>query len=289
MKKITLIGGAGYLGSRIIEEFLRYRPEIKIEVIDRCINNKFNKVDYIESDVRTLKKENIRKILNNTTDVFLLNGLLANDSNGCSRNICYDNYFALVKIIRSTNNKSKIHFFSSQAVFDGEEKKYDITDNSIAKPVSTYAKCKVMVEDFLKDGDYNYNIYRLATCFGTSRNYNSDTFLNRLYKSSLDGGSKINIKSSVNTILSSLSITCLARFMITSIDIDYKKNIFHLSSDMKTIKEYLILFENFFKINYSLNDEKKSDRRIKFVNSECLDISFNIEKECMLLLGRENV
>ncbi|TKI04114.1 NAD-dependent epimerase/dehydratase family protein [Martelella alba] len=285
MRKITIIGGSGYIGTRLTEEILNKTKHMQIQVIDRRLSHIFDGVTYVVNDIRKMTKGDLASLLIDSSDVLLLNGLLARACQKDNRKVRYDNYIGLVKVARSVARDTRIHFFSSQAVYDGTVNSGDghkLLENEEARPLSHYSKYKWMFENYLRSGENIYIIYRLATCFGWRRNFSSDTLLNQIYKSSDKKGDIIIIERKSNYILTSLSITHLAQFVFHILTIKKENTLFHLVSDTKRICDYLKILGKYHPIKFTIMAKENNVNRSIFSSNNYYNSSYDIEEECKI-------
>jgi nucleoside-diphosphate-sugar epimerase len=77
----------------------------------------------------------------------------------------------------------KRYIYSSSASVYGNNPKIGLVETDAPKPLTTYAKCKVIVEDFLwnlEGDDFRVSILRNATVFGVSKRMRFDLVLNAM-------------------------------------------------------------------------------------------------------------
>jgi nucleoside-diphosphate-sugar epimerase len=192
MKTLLLIGGGGYIGSVLIDYFIKNKKINKIYVIDDLIynNQSFNnklennkKVNFIKKDYRDQKIQD--KIFSQVTDVVMLGGLVGDPITKkyprLSREI---NLKAIKKIVIKLNDFSNIQKF----IFVSTCSNYGVIKNKLANeksrlnPKSTYAKAKIELEKFIlnnKKLKYSKTVLRFATAFGLSKRMRYDLTLNQ--------------------------------------------------------------------------------------------------------------
>lgn len=180
MKKILLIGGAGYVGSVITSHFLK--KGYKVNVMDNFVyDNQFSIQPYIgDPDYQFFlgdmnNNAALEKASIGVTDVILLAGLV-----GDPITKTYPNES---KLINEDGVQNCMNFFNGigldKLIFISTCSNYGlIKDNELAdenftlSPLSLYAKAKVANELYLmnqKDKvDYTGIVFRFATAFGLS-------------------------------------------------------------------------------------------------------------------------
>jgi len=180
MKKILLIGGAGYVGSIITAHFLK--KGYKVNVLDNFVyDNQFSIMPYIgDTDYSFFKgdmndNEMLAKASSGVTDVIILAGLVGDPIT--------KTYPAESKRINEDGVQNCMNFFNGHGldkfIFISTCSNYGlIKDNELAdenftlSPLSLYAKAKVANEFFLMEKkdkvDYTGIVFRFATAFGLS-------------------------------------------------------------------------------------------------------------------------
>lgn len=206
MKNILITGGAGYIGSHIIESL--NKNKYKTFILDNLssgykelINKKsiFFKVDL--NNVKRIKTI-IKK--NKIESVIHLAALLdINESQKNPKKYIDNNFIGTKKLLEACveSNIKNFIFSSTAAVYkDGT---YKVKENSILKPKSVYGKTKLnaekIIEKELKKNKINYAILRFFNVCGASPSnkigqINSyDLLFKNLASSVLKKNPKINI------------------------------------------------------------------------------------------------
>ena len=153
MKNILISGGAGYIGSCIAN--LLIEKKYKVTIIDNLSNGyKFlipKKANFYKCDIADKKK--IKKILQNIQYDFLIHlaAFIRVEESVLFPKKYFKNNVTKSKIFLETcleNGINNIIFSSTAAAYKGGGKL--LTESSVVKPKSPYAKNKVEIEKFLK-------------------------------------------------------------------------------------------------------------------------------------------
>ncbi len=160
MKKILVIGGAGYIGGAISDI-------LNVTVLDNLMfeDRYLKPVPFIFEDVRN-KKELLSKVM--PYDILIvLAGLVGDPACEVNKELTYDINIKHVKWL--TNNYSgKIVYMSSCSVYGKNDDLID--EKAILNPLSTYAESKLMCEKLLSKRE-DALIYRLGTLYGVGDLY----------------------------------------------------------------------------------------------------------------------
>ena len=187
MKNVLIVGGAGYVGREIIDNFLK--KDFKITVFDNLIYNQKIKVrnkkfTFIKGDLR--KEKDLIKLVNQKYDTTIILAGLVGDPitkkyKSLSKQINDIGMFKLIDILRNYNFSKQTIFISTCSNY-GLSKKKKVNEQSKLKPLSLYAKSKVNIEKILLSKKYkkiNPTILRFATAFGQSKRMRYDLTVNQ--------------------------------------------------------------------------------------------------------------
>jgi len=189
-KKILVTGGAGFIGSHLVD--VLSKNENEVSVIDNFSTGKKeylaqskNKVKIVEGDLRFLDFT-----MNNIKDVDLIFHLAANYSvEYSSKNPLFDfesNAVTTLNILEAMrkNDIPTIIFTSSSTVY-GETDKFPIPESAELKPISNYGASKVSAEMYIHSFSQLYGIKGLILRYANIMGPRSEhgivpDFLNKL-------------------------------------------------------------------------------------------------------------
>ncbi len=151
MKTVLLIGGYGKIGSKFREKFKK-----KYKIITKIKNKKFDITNFKTFD-KLHQTKNIDVIINfsgqiNKSKIKMHKTILIGNEN-------------LIRFVKNYKSKNIIIFYLSSSLVYGYSKNLK-RENSILKPISIYAKYKVMAENLFKKSGVKYNIIRLCNVYG---------------------------------------------------------------------------------------------------------------------------
>jgi len=184
-KKVLLIGGAGYVGTRLVDYLVREKYEVTILDLFIYQNNiaQSEYISFIKADIRDNLK--IRSVIKNF-DIVIHLACISNDPSfdlnpELSKSINYSCFEPLVKICKD-NGVKKFLFASSSSVYGIKD--YDgVIEDAKLEPLTDYSKYKVMCEEILqkyKSKEFVCAILRPATVCGFSRRQRFDLVVNIL-------------------------------------------------------------------------------------------------------------
>ena len=189
-KKILLVGGAGYIGTVLAENFLLKKYKVRcfdslIYSQKYCIESLIKKKNYefILGDLRNYNK--IDDLLGEITDVVILAGLVGDPiTKKYPKESKAINFVALKNFIGKCNNKKieKVIFVSTCSNYGLISNSNLADENHILNPLSDYAKHKVDIENHIMSlrgsVDYSPTVLRFATAFGISPRMRFDLTIN---------------------------------------------------------------------------------------------------------------
>ena len=182
MSKILVTGGAGYIGSILVQVLLKKGHTVTVldsllfdqtSLLDCCIDPNF---EFIQGDI---------------CDYALVNGLLSKadiiiplaaivGAPACKRNPSLTrlvNYDAHMNIVNNVSANQKVLFPTTNSGYGIGEKDAYCTEETPLQPISEYGRTKVEVEKAFLDKSSAVT-FRLATVFGMSPRMRMDLLVN---------------------------------------------------------------------------------------------------------------
>lgn len=192
MSKVLVTGGAGYIGNRVVENFLK--NNVEVVVLDNGLFGYDSLSEYLFDKKFTLIKGDIRKrediiiSLKEVDTVVHLAGLVGNPACTVDRDIAYDTNIQGTRNLLDCCKKHGIKHFifgSSCSVYGYGTKTF--TEASTLNPVDYYAETKLSSEKDLTNykNDFQISILRFSTVFGLSRRMRFDLAVNIMTANSL--------------------------------------------------------------------------------------------------------
>ena len=175
IKNILITGGAGYIGSHVIEILLKKSK--KVFLIDnlstgyrKLINKraKFFKIDI-------LQKKKVRKIIEKhkiDSIIHLAANLIIGEGQKKPKKYFKNNVLGTKRLLDACKNTTvkNLIFSSTAAIY--KEGQYKVSENSKIKPKSVYGKTKIeaekLIKNFARKNKINYGILRYFNIAGSS-------------------------------------------------------------------------------------------------------------------------
>ena len=196
VKKVLVIGGAGYLGSVLIRKLLDKNYKVKVldnlTYGDSSIKGLYGhkNFEFLEGDIRNIHK--VMESIKGVDAVIHLASIVGDPAGSINPQVTLEsNYFAtkiLVDICKY-NQINRFIFASSCSVYGSIGPEGAIDESSELNPVSLYAETKVKSEQAILNAvDMNFSptIFRMATLYGVSPRMRFDLVINVLTAKALD-------------------------------------------------------------------------------------------------------
>ena len=170
--KIIIVGGLGYIGSALIEQY-RHDPGHDILIVDRAfiperIANLPEHVDYIQGDMQDL--DLMARLVSDADILYLLAAEVeAESSINREESIWRSNFEWPRAIIEACASSTRVFFPSSGNVFGGvdESSKYlGLSEEDEPVPKYPYAESKREMEKFLLGSGREFVLVRFGTNYG---------------------------------------------------------------------------------------------------------------------------
>lgn len=164
MKKILIVGGAGYIGGFMVDLF-KERNDYDVTVLDNLFyeTRYLKKVNFINADIRDT--EFLGKIINDYDVVVWLAAIVGDGACAVNTSLTERVNYETVKWLVDTY-KGKIVFTSTCSVYGINNELIDETAKP--NPLSIYASTKLAAEQYIVKNAKRYLIFRLGTLYGLS-------------------------------------------------------------------------------------------------------------------------
>tara|TARA_B100001059_G_C17702635_1_gene510963 strand:- start:56 stop:1036 length:981 start_codon:yes stop_codon:yes gene_type:complete len=268
MKKIIIIGGAGYVGVMLAKELLKQNYEVTIFdllIYGKDVFQNHPKLKIIKGDIRdiTLLEKNIPG-----HDALIHLACISNDPSfeldpKLGKSINFDSFEPLVAI--SKNNNIKRFIYASSSSVYGVKDKPDVNEKDSCEPITDYSKFKLKCEKILLDNNsenFTTSIIRPATVCGYSPRQRLDLVVNILTnlayhtrKIKVFGGEQLRPNIHIKDMVSSYIL--LLKSPINKIS----GEIFNVGFENLKVKDIALKVKKIVGEDVTLNTEASNDNR----------------------------
>lgn len=199
MRRVLLIGGAGYVGTELQSSLLSAGYQVRVfdtfwyksGMLYKADGKFDSRIEYVKGDIRDLPL--LKKAMAGIDSCIHL-ACVSNDPSyeldpNLSRDINFDSFVNFVPLLNSSSTKRFI-FASSSSVY-GIKSEPNVTEELDCEPISDYSKYKVKCEEFLISNigrKITTTILRPSTVCGYSRRQRFDLVVNVLTLNALRNG-----------------------------------------------------------------------------------------------------
>jgi len=275
LKKIFIIGGAGYVGSALVPFLLENNYEITVFDLFIYGNNlpiNDNKLKLIKGDIRDINL--LKKEITNFDQVVHL-ACISNDPSfelnpALSKNINLDCFKPLVKICKDAGIK-KFIYASSSSVY-GVKSEKDVNENSILEPLTDYSKFKAKCEEILlgySSNNFSSVILRPATVCGYSPRQRLDLVVNILLTQAYFNNN-ITVYGG-DQLRPNIHILDMISAYLLILETDSKKinnKIFNVGFENYSVKDLALMAKDTVGENVIIEFKKTNDNRSYHISSE---------------------
>ena len=240
-QKILIVGGQGYIGSYLVDNFTKNYPEYRITICDPGYYGmiKFHKtVHHLKNKIQDLPQE----FLSEFNIIILLAGQGSVSNNKNLLNVIDNNIRNFSYIISNINKNQKFIYASSSSVYGRTDNKEVDEDYNTFTPYNYYDWSKESIDQLTKielDKNINLQIYglRFGTVNGFSRNFRNDVMINSMVYNAITNGKIFVTNHSINRPI--LGINDLFNAIAVLIETATSKHsgIYNLNSFNSTVGE----------------------------------------------------
>jgi len=286
---ILVVGGAGYIGSQIVKEFVACGKRVK--VLDRgyfgfnALDDVKDKVDIVRADMRSVPSyvfDDVRTIIN-------VGGLSNDPTAEYSPEANMEmNVNATYKIAEDGKKYGvrKYILASSCSIYDrglDDERSDTVLDESaMVNPQAAYALSKLKAEErlfSLNDDSFKCVALRKGTVFGYSDRMRYDLVVNTFLKSGLRDGF-LNLHNCGQIWRPMLAIEDAVQAYKLACDLDNIQGIYNVTSFNIRISEIAIMVESVlrkhgYKCHFKLSSSKSGIRNYRVTSEKFRRLGFN--------------
>ena len=226
-KKILIIGGCGYIGSRLISFF--DKKYFLVEILDNETYGDPIKINNYKSDLKNLSINKLKKY------DFLVFLAAHSSVKSCNRDIdgaINNNIINTKKLIDKIKKIPKINFIfaSSAAIYNGTFKPAQEENKINFIPNQLYDISKFYLENYIIKCLKKYYILRFSTVSGYSPNQNKDLIVNKMHFDSIESNKITVVNPNTKKSLLFIDDLCRAIIKIANTKTKDKYGVYNLSS-----------------------------------------------------------
>jgi len=223
MKSILVIGGNGYIGSRLVYDL---QSMYHLDIVDTCWFGK-NLVDSFQEDYKNLTKEYLSKF---DTIILLAGHSSVKMCNGTINSSWNNNVLNFINLVEKLDKEQTLIYASSGSLYGVNDKIQTEDDVIKFKPINSYDLTKYSLDlnahKFINQG-YKIIGLRFGTVNGWSPHIREELMINSMTKNSIEHNQLLVNNIQINRPI--LGISDLTRAIVSIVD-NPKSGIYNLAS-----------------------------------------------------------
>jgi len=254
MKSILVIGGNGYIGSRLVYDL---QSMYHLDIVDICWFGK-NLVNSFQEDYKNLTKEYLSKF---DTIILLAGHSSVKMCNGTINSSWNNNVLNFINLVEKLDKEQTLIYASSGSLYGVNDKIQTEDDVIKFKPINSYDLTKYSLDlnahKFINQG-YKIIGLRFGTVNGWSPHIREELMINSMTKNSIEHNQLLVNNIQINRPI--LGISDLTRAVVSIVD-NPKSGIYNLASFCDNVDNISQTISNITgsKINYTADTANNYD------------------------------
>ena len=257
MKKIIISGGAGFIGSHVVELLLKSNNQVV--VMD---NLKSGKLSNLPNDSRItfykvdILKDNLEYIFEKEKPDYCIHLAAQTSVNNSEIDPMYDAQMNIISSINLLNlcKKYKIKKFitaSSAAVY-GIPEDLPISENQSTKPISFYGISKLTMEKYIQHFQIPYVIFRFSNVYGPRQSSSKESGVIAIFHNAMLNNKQIEIFGDGNQIRDFIFVKDVANAINKALNSNISNITCNFSSNTGiTINQLFTLMKEMYNYKYN--------------------------------------
>lgn len=300
--KVLITGGAGFIGSHIVEKLLE--NNYNVIIIDNLSSGSIENIpnsDTLKFYQLNIEKDDLELVFQKETPDYVIHLAAQTSVNFSISHPYYDanmNVMASIKLLELCKkyNIRKFITASSAAIY-GNPKYLPIDENHPTEPMSQYGLSKLTMEKYIKLSGIPYIIFRFSNAYGPRQKSSKESGVVAIFNNAMKNNEPINIYGDGEQIRDFIYVEDIANICIKAINSNVENEIINFSTNkgvslnqlfkvMKSLYNYTLnanyLPERIGDIKNSILSNDKAYNLLKFTNytklEKGLEILANYEK-----------
>lgn len=294
--KVLITGGAGFIGSHIVEKLLENNYDVII--IDNLSSGSIENIpnsDTLKFYQLNIEKDDLELVFQKEAPDYVIHLAAQTSVNFSISHPYYDanmNVMASIKLLELCKkyNIRKFITASSAAIY-GNPKYLPIDENHPTAPMSQYGLSKLTMEKYIKLSGIPYIIFRFSNAYGPRQKSSKESGVVAIFNNAMKNNEPINIYGDGEQIRDFIYVEDIANICIKAINSNVENEIINFSTNkgvslnqlfkvMKSLYNYTLnanyLPERIGDIKNSILSNDKAYNLLKFTNYTKLEKGLEI-------------
>lgn len=294
--KVLITGGAGFIGSHIVEKLLE--NNYNVIIIDNLSSGSIENIpnsDTLKFYQLNIEKDDLELVFQKETPDYVIHLAAQTSVNFSISHPYYDanmNVMASIKLLELCKkyNIKKFITASSAAIY-GNPKYLPIDENHPTEPMSQYGLSKLTMEKYIKLSGIPYIIFRFSNAYGPRQKSSKESGVVAIFNNAMKNNEPIDIYGDGEQIRDFIYVEDIANICIKAINSNVENEIINFSTNkgvslnqlfkvMKSLYNYTLnanyLPERIGDIKNSILSNDKAYNLLKFTNYTKLEKGLEI-------------
>ena len=255
--KVLITGGAGFIGSHIVEKLLENNYDVII--IDNLSSGSIENIpnsDTLKFYQLNIEKDDLELVFQKETPDYVIHLAAQTSVNFSISHPYYDanmNVMASIKLLELCKkyNIRKFITASSAAIY-GNPKYLPIDENHPTEPMSQYGLSKLTMEKYIKLSGIPYIIFRFSNAYGPRQKSSKESGVVAIFNNAMKNNEPINIYGDGEQIRDFIYVEDIANICIKAINSNVENEIINFSTNKGvSLNQLFKVMKSLY--NYTLN------------------------------------
>lgn len=286
LKKVLITGGAGFIGSHIVDKLLENNYSVVVlDNLSSGSEDNLQNSDRLKLYQVNIEKDNLEEIFEKEKSDYVFHLAAQTSVNYSISNTYFDadmNIMATIRLLDVCKkyNVKKFITASSAAVY-GNPKYLPIDENHPTEPMSPYGLSKLTMEKYIQLSGVPYIMFRFSNAYGPRQKSSKESGVVAIFDKAMKANKPINIYGDGSQVRDFIYVEDIANICIKALESNVQNEIINFSTNKGvTLNELFTEMSKIYDYKQAPNylPERIGDIKDSILaNEKALEIFENIE------------